>query len=156
MADNGTVGGLQPLGDRFDQKPQWSHQEAPQQAPRQPSGGHAEADSVDLSPTAAAAFALLEQRVLAATRLATPESSHPIGTIVRGQGPSTPAAVVAWIQSSQHWCLGSAVIDALLLQRAFIDGLDETEAILRDVAPGDASLMPWFAAVRAIVASEGR
>lgn len=149
MADNSTVGGLQPLGDPLGRQPRRDprdgHPPGGQPARERP----AETDSVELSATATAAFDLLEQRVLAATRQRLSTRDHAPGAIVRAAAPVGAAAAVARIQSSQHWLLGGQAADPAQLLSAFVEGLDETEAILGEIAPGDAAVAQWLAAVRA-------
>ncbi len=150
MADQGAVGGLQPLGDRYGSARQQPHHDGPASSRQQPAPRHG-ADSIELAPAGAAAMDLLEQRVLAATRLAVPPVGHPPLAIVRADIGSSPAAAVARIQSAQHWCLGGIAAEPAVLTQAFLAGLDETESILHDVARSDAAVDRWLAAVRAIV-----
>jgi len=150
MAESNTVGGLEPLGDGFGRQPRRQRDEArggPRARPAPPAAG---ADSVELAPASAAAFLLLEQRVLAATRQRV-GAGEPPGALVRAGMPQNPAAAVARIQSAQHWCLGAAAADPAQLAAALRDGLSETETILRDVARDDAALQAWFAALRAVL-----
>src|SRR5262245_17369608 len=107
MAESNTVSGLEPMGDGFGRRPRRQRDEARHGAQARPVQPAADADSVELAPTSAAAFLLLEQRVLAATRQRA-AAGEPPGALVRAGMPASPAAAVARIQSAQHWCLGSA------------------------------------------------
>src|SRR6185436_4286382 len=150
MVGSNTVSGLEPFGDGFGRQPRRQRDEGHGGARAQPAPVAAGTDSVELALSEAAVFLLLEQRVLAATRQRV-GAGDPPGALVRAGMPASPAAAVARIQSAQHWCLGGAAADAMLLGAAFRDGLAETETILRDVARADVALQAWFAAVRAVL-----
>jgi hypothetical protein len=152
MVDSGAVGGLGPLGDRHGPTPphQERHHGQPAAETAAPRG-----DSAVVAAGAAAAFALLRERVLAATRRRalgrSPSGTPPAVYAGRGAAVTAPdaAAAIAAIENEQRWlAAGRLEFDAAALRGAFVEGLDETEAILREVAPGDAAAAEWFFSVR--------
>lgn len=150
MTDYGALGGVQPLRDRTGQNPSAPHpRTGGEAAPRRggDQGPSPAADSAELVLDVHAAYALLEQRVLAATRRLVPGFGAQIGVIVRSEPPATPAAASARLHSAQHWGLRGCTAEPEVLAAAFVIGRDETLAILADVAPAATAVAAFIAAI---------
>jgi hypothetical protein len=159
MADSGALGGLTPAGDRYGGAPHHDRGRGAPQRPEPPRTG----DSVLLRSGVDAALALLRERVLAATRRLVPGMPQ-AGTIFgSGYGASTASAdaagaeaAVAAIENEQRWIAACRPeLDAAALRCAFDEGLDDTEAILREVAAVSDEVAPWLLAVRRAHAARG-
>lgn len=158
MPDLRAIDGLEPLAERFGQKSPPREREA--SAHEEDDRTRAALDTAEVHRGGEVAFALLQKLVLSATerRLfgaenAATRPTHPTDPFVHAT-PRTPTQVVASIQRDQRWLAAGHVGCDILLHAAFIEGLDQTEAILRDVDQEDARTHAWFVAVRSALCSD--
>lgn len=158
MPDLRAIDGLEPLAERFGQKSPPREREAV--APDEDDRSKGDCDTALVHRGGEVAFALLQKSVLLATckRLFGAEataahSTHPTDPFVHAT-PRTPMQVVARIQRDQRWLAAGHVGCDVQLHAAFVEGLDQTEAILRDVDQEDARTHGWFVAVRSALCSD--
>jgi hypothetical protein len=154
MGDNGALGGVQPTGDRHGR---------PAEPPpdRPPPGGshgsppHQPADEALVHAGPDAAYPLLRERVLAATRriLEHAATEPPFA----GPAKASPAAAVQRIRAEQRWLAGAGSARAAVaagLELAFRAGYDDATAILRDVGRWDELVAAWFVEVGRVLAGQ--
>lgn len=148
---NDAVGGLQPLADRFG--PAVRHRAGADARHRDAPAREREGDRAEFSDGGAAAFGLLRERVLAATRRLLDIDGNAAVPAFQARAPAAAAAAVAAIHAAQRWLAGAAGAspEPAVIDRAFALGLAEAMAILRDVGRWDAGVASWFSAVVACV-----
>lgn len=146
MADLASVGGVEPLGERYGQRP--PARDARSQAGRSPAGEPSPHDSCEVARGSEVAYGVLRERVLHATSERLGLTAVRPGGAFATAAPTTPQQAVLWVHADQHALLHGVPTDERALHADFARGIEDAAELLREVGQCDPATAAWFEAVR--------